>query len=327
MKTSCIAHPANEPLLILRLWQLIFCDGNHCAAVVMSFIEYWHNWKINTDSYNKKANDIAEQHGDRRLLDEDVVQFHTLQEISEGILGLYGVKAISEALKLLVSKKVIKCVSNPNKRYAYDKKKYINFYPEVCNEWIKNHYKSSLGIFTESKRQKGIIDSVKKESREGENALGQGEKGLAITEIYNKEVINQLIGDDHFLVNEENTLSAESTDDALNDVLVLLKAKGMSAERLVSDSDLALIKQAVEKGAGIDVFSAAYDTALAATAKKGNRFGVSYLMKVVDSVMQKASAKNLNSQSNPSQIKTEVKTPKYENDFSKALHWMGDLVK
>jgi hypothetical protein len=70
MKTSCISHPANERLVIIRKWQVDFCEGNHCAAAQLSFFEYWHNWKINSDQYNYKSNNIAEMHGDARLLSE-----------------------------------------------------------------------------------------------------------------------------------------------------------------------------------------------------------------------------------------------------------------
>lgn len=333
MKTSCIAHPANERLLMIRKWQEIFCDGKHCPASVMSFLEYWHNWKLEADTHNKKSNDVAEQHGDRRLLSEDVIQFHTLQEISDGILNLYGVKAIAEALRFLEDEKgVISTHSNPNPRYSYDKKKYIKFYPDVCNEWIKNHYKSSLGILTESKMQKGIIDSVKRESREGENAVGQGEKGLAITEINNIEIINKLISAaDDFLNDEANAFAESITDDMLESVVALLKAKGMPENRLVKESDLALVRQSVEKGATPDVFSAAYDLCIQVTAKTGSQFGISYLLKAVDSVMQKLASQHHatsgRGQSPPSsRLSTPAIEPVYESDFSQGQDWMGDLV-
>jgi len=133
MKTSCISHPEREPLVIIRKSQVEFCEGNQCAAAVMSFLEYWHNWKLDSDTYNKKSNDISEVHGDSRSLSEDVYQYHSLLEISDGILNLYSTKTISDAIKFLESKSVVTTHRNPNPRYHYDKTKYFRFYPEVYN--------------------------------------------------------------------------------------------------------------------------------------------------------------------------------------------------
>ena len=72
MKTSCISHPEREPAE--------FCERNQCAAAVMLFLEYWHkhNWKLDSDVYNKKSNDISEAHGDPRRLRKDIYQYHSL---------------------------------------------------------------------------------------------------------------------------------------------------------------------------------------------------------------------------------------------------------
>ena len=141
MKTSCVQHPKNEPLILIRQWQVTFCEGNKCAAVLLSHFEYWHNIKLETASKNTRLNDIAQMHGDEPTQDTTLLQFHTLSELSDNILNLYGRTAIIDALKLLEDKGVITTQANPNLKYRFDKTKYFQFYPEVCNDWLSaNHH-------------------------------------------------------------------------------------------------------------------------------------------------------------------------------------------
>ena len=137
MKTSCIQHPIKEPLIIVRRWQRFFCQGNNCAAALLSFYEYWHNIKLAMQQKNQLANDIAEKHGDGRVQDETLLQHHTCDELMEGIQEIYGRSAISEANKLLESLGAITIHKNPNPKYAFDKTRFYLFHPDVCNEWIK----------------------------------------------------------------------------------------------------------------------------------------------------------------------------------------------
>lgn len=42
MKSSCIEHPANEPLILIRKWQYEFCDGNTVAASIIGILHLAH---------------------------------------------------------------------------------------------------------------------------------------------------------------------------------------------------------------------------------------------------------------------------------------------
>lgn len=46
MNNTCIQHPTRDPLIVIRQWQLDFCESNHCAAALLSFFEYWHNIRL-----------------------------------------------------------------------------------------------------------------------------------------------------------------------------------------------------------------------------------------------------------------------------------------
>ncbi len=258
MKSSCISHPERERLVIIRKWQVEFCDGNHCAASVMSFFEYWHNWKLDSDEHNRKSNDISEMHGDSRLLSEDVVQFHSMQEISDGLLNLYGVKSISDAVRLLESKNALTVCRNPNPKYFYDNKKYFIFHPEVCNEWLKNRYESRLGKNTECNVQKHISDSVKLPSASGKNAVLLGKNaGYIMKEINNK--------DNNQSLNERNDFSDNNEIKPIVDALI---EKGMSPKHFQYPDVVPAIVQLQSKGATVSTFIEAYDLA-SASAKNG----------------------------------------------------------
>jgi hypothetical protein len=142
MKTTCIHHSPHEPLILLRQWQLKFA-GDHCAALLLSFFEYWHNIKLEVRRKNRESNDTAQMHGEGRTQDESLLQFHTLSQLKAGILGLFGHKKISDGIRILESLGVLTICHNPNPNFCFDKKYYFEFKPEVVNAWLEKHYTSS----------------------------------------------------------------------------------------------------------------------------------------------------------------------------------------
>jgi hypothetical protein len=319
MKTSCISHPERERLIIIRKWQVEFCDGNHCAAAVMSFFEYWHNWKLDSDEYNKKSNDVAEMHGDSRHLNEDVIQFHSMQEISDGLLNLYGVKSIADAIKLLESKNALMAGRNPNPKYFYDNKKHFVFYPNVCNEWLKNRYESSLGKNAECKEQKDLPDSAKRPSADGKNAALLGKNaGYIMKEINNKDNNQSLNARDDFSNNEKKTTATEET----NPIIDALIEKGMSPKYFQYPDVAPAIEHLQANGASASTFMEAYDIALNVT--KGQGFGMRYLAKAVENLLSKPKQhKAYPTHSPPAPILDACRDVCETNDL-KNLDWMEE---
>ncbi|MEO8965575.1 MAG: hypothetical protein ABI370_12995, partial [Gammaproteobacteria bacterium] len=125
MNTSCIRHPENNRYIQLHEWQVTFCEGNHCAALLLAFLSAWHNWKLKNDHYYHRANDIAEMHGDGRPHNQNAYLFFSMDELIEGCMDFYGKKAVNAALDFLVSLSVISIHKNPNKRYHFDQTKYF----------------------------------------------------------------------------------------------------------------------------------------------------------------------------------------------------------
>ena len=141
MKSTCIQHPTNEPLLIIRRWQLDFCEDNHCAAALLSFFEYWHNLRLEINQRGT-ANRNAQPHGNPAAQDENLLQFHSDEQLQAGLLNLYGTMKIRESRRLLIAKGALTEHSNPKPRYAFDRTVYYRFHPEAVNAWLEQRHKS-----------------------------------------------------------------------------------------------------------------------------------------------------------------------------------------
>jgi hypothetical protein len=120
MRSSCIRHLENEPLIVIRRWQIEACDGDACAAALLSFFEYWHNIKLALRE---------------REPEETLVQWHTEQQLARGIL-IYKERSIRKAITLLERKGFVRVVPHP-KGYKWDRTKHFIFRPETANEFLR----------------------------------------------------------------------------------------------------------------------------------------------------------------------------------------------
>ena len=111
-QTSCIRHPANTRFLKIYQWQLDFCDGNACAAALMSYFEFCHNGKLQQQGQAKTLNDALEKTPHGRTQSETLLQWHTTADLEKAVF-FYKRDKISEAIKLLKSKEVIELHNNP----------------------------------------------------------------------------------------------------------------------------------------------------------------------------------------------------------------------
>lgn len=183
MKSSCISHPEREPLVQFKRWQVVFCEGNTCAAALMNYFEYWHNNRLDNQYKAKISNDIAETHGDKRTQSESLLQFHTLEALYDGLLGAFGHSKIRESIAFLADKKVISIFNNPNPRYSYDKTKHYFFHPEICYDFLATY---------QPKDKKAISKSrpLKTENASVENNISTVENNRQSVEIEGSTVEN-----------------------------------------------------------------------------------------------------------------------------------------
>lgn len=157
MKSSCISYPEHEPLILIRASQVQICDGNHCAAALLSYFEYWHNIRLAQAAQAEHHNRVAESHGEMGTQDTSLLQYHTEEKIEAGLLQLYGRTTIRKALAVLVAKDYVSLHANPNKRYGFDRTHYFLFHPEVVQANIR-----------------AIPHQVKVPDREGQNTAPGG---------------------------------------------------------------------------------------------------------------------------------------------------------
>ena len=144
MKTSCLTHPAGDPLLVIHAWQMRACDDEPCAAMLLSLFEFYHNLKLSQQKQSSKMNEVAEAHGDMGQQYTGLLQWHSEDELQKHLLGIYGIKSIRNGLQLLVNKGYISIHSNPNPRYHFDRTRYILFNPEPVQEFIKQYQHPAL---------------------------------------------------------------------------------------------------------------------------------------------------------------------------------------
>lgn len=144
MRSSCINHPPNESLIIVHPWQIKACDGDRCAATLLSFFEYWHNWALRKAEKNTQLNRVAQAHGEAETHDTTLLQWHTEKQLMEGVLGFFSKNIIARGLDVLYGKGFVTKEQNPRPRYQFDRTRYFLFHPKVVNKWLAEHYDSEL---------------------------------------------------------------------------------------------------------------------------------------------------------------------------------------
>jgi len=136
MKTSCIRHPDNDPLTVIRSWSLLACDGNQCAASLLSYFEYWHNLMEERSIRARELNDQMEARGGGRPENESLLQYHTEKHLISGVL-VYGRNSVRSALQLLAGRNYI--TIHTNQADPTDRSRFYLFHPSIVNEWISDH--------------------------------------------------------------------------------------------------------------------------------------------------------------------------------------------
>jgi len=154
-KYSCINHPEKDYLLILRTWQIEFCEGNKVAAGLLSILEYWYNVKY--AKQQQKPEDKRET--------KDLLQFHSETDLIDKMLSLTHTPAnVRKSINFLEKKKVISIYRNPSKRYAYDRTRHFLLHPEIINQWLNEQYNKE-----ESKENQGLVRDNPHENKGGDN--------------------------------------------------------------------------------------------------------------------------------------------------------------
>ena len=321
--SSCISHPQGSRFIQIHAWQIQFCRENHCAALILSFFSNWHDWKIKNDQYYSKFNDIAELHGDGRPHNQNAYLFFTMEDLIQGCLGFYGKNAINEALQLLCSLEVISIHKNPNPRYHFDKTKYFQFYPSVCNQWIVKNYPAKDSYTNKSTQVLESSGASKQANRASENKQSSDEIGQPTFEI-GKAITNTTSNttennNQSININKISEDPKQSMDGEVRLIIEKLIQQGLSTKHLKYPDTIKTMQRLYESGATVEIFLEAYSVARKVSS---NGFGINYLAKVVTDIL----SKNSKSTNENVDANNQISKPIYTEDFSNGLDWMGDLI-
>lgn len=84
VRTKCIRHPADAPMVVIHQWQSdLFC-GDKTKAVLLSVFEYWHGVKLSLADSREG---------------EDLYQWHNQSELQNYLMGIAKVRSIGDAVK------------------------------------------------------------------------------------------------------------------------------------------------------------------------------------------------------------------------------------
>jgi len=210
---------------------LVLCDGNHCAAALLSFFGHWHNHKLANREQAMHANRIARLHGEEGKQDTSLLQFQNESAIEEGLLGLYGRKTIRVALDLLIEKGFVTVHKNPTTRYRFDHTRYFLFHPEAVTAQLlaradevkvpdPENEKDEDYIDSNSSQAIDISDEVKIPDRDstftsssGKNTSSSGKNTSTIPEI-TSEITSRDLGEGDTPPPAYETIAAQVTGTA-----------------------------------------------------------------------------------------------------------------
>jgi hypothetical protein len=347
------------------------------AAAILSVIRSGETWRHETNLRNKKANDIAEMHGDKRWLPEDVSLGFTNQDLIDRTFGICGRNGVVEALKILQSQDVILQHSNPNKKYHSDKGRYFRFNQNVYDELVRGLKNSEDQItknsiaeldseveststndlstgddahVIESNHRLNLNDAPFKNKRHQEADLPKinaprlnlnAPRLNSVSHIRNSNNINknnitQSINTremrDSFVDDETSNIHAQDIGATTGEIISALVNLGFPAEKLNWPDALPEIGRLVKLGATVDLFTKAHG--ISAHATKGKQFGVRYLAKVVDGLLEKlhknekaiTDSVQKNMHKNGDKLAPQQKNPNYKNNLKNAMSWAGDLL-
>ena len=138
-----INRDAREPLVVLRKSYLAICDNDHCAAVLLSTLEFW------TMSIAGRAQ-LGEEPDTRPLW-----IYRSVNELSDDLLGMFGRYSVQKGLNILLEKGFISRRNNPD--VPYDRKYQYLLEIDKIQDAIDSYY--SIERIPQIKRQNSAVQS------------------------------------------------------------------------------------------------------------------------------------------------------------------------
>lgn len=125
-KSSCVNHPSEQMIAILRQDYLEICHGAgkgrrpYCAAMLLNMFEHWQNVKFGAiEDFNRQPEEVKYQ-------PTKWIYFTEVAMAQEQLLGMFGVSMVSECIDWLVEVEFILTRRNPKKGYDRTKQFTMN---------------------------------------------------------------------------------------------------------------------------------------------------------------------------------------------------------
>lgn len=203
-KTSIIICPSKDNFTMCRAWHVILCNGNHCAAEILNFIEMNTNSFIETAEKTDTINKSRKTGEKRRVTMSEkgvpVIPF-SYEEFQEALNFQYGKNTIIDAVKYLVDEDLLKPTTNEN---SMDR---VNYYQ--LNADLLNHFASIMETIQRERPLllKAIVtkNNSKKPIKEGNEKvyfqtvhsliLNNGEFINKLCKVYNQTMQDLLLND------------------------------------------------------------------------------------------------------------------------------------
>jgi hypothetical protein len=139
---SCIQHPP-LPYVAVRP-EYVGIGGDHCSAAVLSVFEHWHNVKLEHQKQARVDNAIAMRGHVQPTQDESLWVYMSQEDMREGLLGLFGEKAIRASLKTLEENGLVATRNNP--RFGWDRTVQYLFRAKEVQELVSAWYPAIQAI-------------------------------------------------------------------------------------------------------------------------------------------------------------------------------------
>ena len=133
-RESCVKHPARNPTVVLRDDYLKLCNGDYCAAMVLSQHEHWLNVKLDSRQQAVEHNQAAVRSAEVPTQDTELWVYMAQACMKAQLMAMFGDKAVTTAYKTILDKGFLQKRKNP--RYTWDKTLQYLFMVERVQEAI-----------------------------------------------------------------------------------------------------------------------------------------------------------------------------------------------
>jgi hypothetical protein len=103
MQTSLITYPKADRFIRIHQSILHACQGNACAAALVSFFEGWHNYRLEQIEYTQQMNLMLREIEHAPIIDTTGWQYHTMWQLKRGTMIWKSDDTITAAIEKLES--------------------------------------------------------------------------------------------------------------------------------------------------------------------------------------------------------------------------------